>query len=633
MATDENADMSDAKSQLSQLHETWKQEIAKSQSQVDVLQKELTELKSCNQASDGNAKKELEVLWRRVKTASTLLTYLKSKARLMAVPHLAHTSCGIKQLEGVGFVDKNGIPLSGWSSNVDLSSFDDADEESWIGIRHQYGSLDEQDAAYIGEMLKSVQMVADVMEALVKRVVLAESETATEKEKVSISKEEIKRKSTQLENMSMKLQEMEHFALNTNSILTEMRQRVEDLVEETTRQRERAAENEEELSRVKQEFESLKSYVSGLITVRETLLSSEKQFQTIERLFEKLVAKTTQLEGEKMQKEAEVQKLMEENVRLNALLDKKEAQLLALNEQCKCYTKTEQLPRNQTNATKANGKALSRCMNWRQGEQSSDDGASAIKLSRLKIAIPSEDSDKKNANRRLKDVEICVPIVYGTIAFYLGRKASESQSHKWTVYVRGASNEDLGVVVKRVVFQLHPSFNNPTRVVESPPFELSECGWGEFEIAITLYFHPDVCEKQLDLYHHLKLYPEDESGPQSTKKPVVVESYNEIVFPEPSEGFLARVQNHPAVNVPRLPAGLNLPSPVPIDTVNDKERGDTKDHPLTQWFMNFSEADELLKLAAARQQVQAHIVKLRRQLSLVEGLPQLSKPPSGYECT
>ena len=52
-------------------------------------------------------------------------------------------------------------------------------------------------------------------------------------------------------------------------------------------------------------------------------------------LWSRLVAKTTQLEGEKMQKEAEVQKLMEENVRLSALLDKKEAQLLALNEQCK----------------------------------------------------------------------------------------------------------------------------------------------------------------------------------------------------------------------------------------------------------------------------------------------------------
>lgn len=49
----------------------------------------------------------------------------------------------------------------------------------------------------------------------------------------------------------------------------------------------------------------------------------------------RLVAKTTQLEGEKKQKETEVQKLMEENVRLSALLDKKEAQLLAMNEQYK----------------------------------------------------------------------------------------------------------------------------------------------------------------------------------------------------------------------------------------------------------------------------------------------------------
>ncbi|XP_058777781.1 transcription initiation factor TFIID subunit 14b-like [Vicia villosa] len=265
-----------------------------------------------------------------------------------------------------------------------------------------------------------------------------------------------------------------------------------------------------------------------------------------------------------------------------------------------------------------------------QGENPSDDASTAIKPSRLKISLPSEDSDKKNLNKRVKDVEICVPIVYGTIAFYLGRKASESQSHRWTVYVRGASNEDLSAVIKRVVFQLHPSFNNPTRVVESPPFEVTECGWGEFEIAITLFFHSDACEKQLDLYHHLKLYPEDESGPQTTKKPVVIESYNEVVFPEPLEGFLARIQNHPAVVVPRLPPGLTLPNPVPIDHMNDKQRGDTKDHPLSQWFLNFSEADELLKLATARQQVQAHIVKLRRQLNMLEGQ---SKQPSGYECT
>lgn len=60
-------------------------------------------------------------------------------------------------------------------------------------------------------------------------------------------------------------------------------------------------------------------------------------------------------------------------------------------------------------------------------------------------------------------------------------------------------------------------------------------------------------------YHHLKLYPEEDSGPMSMKKPAVRKSYDEIVFSEPSEGFLARVQNHPAVIMPRLPSGFLLP--------------------------------------------------------------------------
>ncbi|XP_042509440.1 transcription initiation factor TFIID subunit 14b-like [Macadamia integrifolia] len=265
----------------------------------------------------------------------------------------------------------------------------------------------------------------------------------------------------------------------------------------------------------------------------------------------------------------------------------------------------------------------------KHGGEQSDGGGSSSKSQRGKAGRVTEDNEKKSSSKRLKDVEISVPIVYGTISFWLGKKASEYNSHKWTVYIRGASNEDLGVVIKRVVFTLHPSFNNPTRVVEAPPFELSESGWGEFEIVISLHFHSDVCDKQLDLYHHLKLYPEDESGPQSTKKPVVVETYDEVVFSEPSESFFARVQNHQAVIVPRLSPSLNLPPPGSIDNMNEKKRGDTKDHPLSQWFMNFSEADELLKLAAARQQVQAHIAKLRRQLNVLDGQPQQFKPTAG----
>ncbi|GER42314.1 YEATS family protein [Striga asiatica] len=258
----------------------------------------------------------------------------------------------------------------------------------------------------------------------------------------------------------------------------------------------------------------------------------------------------------------------------------------------------------------------------KNGAEQADASGSVSKSQRPKIIKPSDENEKKSSAKKLKDSEICIPVVYGNIAFWLGKKASEYQSHKWTVYVRGATNEDLGVAVKRAVFQLHSSFNNPTRVIDNPPFEVSESGWGEFEIAITLHFHSDITDKPLHLYHHLKLYPEEESGPLSIKKPVVVESYDEIVLSDPSEAFFARVQNHPAVIVPRLPVGFTLP---PAEDTENKNKGDTKDHPLNQWFTNFSEADELLKLAAARQQVQAHIARLRRQLSLIDGQNQQVK--------
>lgn len=287
-------------SQLTQTQTIQREEMEQDHShkKVDTLQEKLCEFTSNMQESDEHAKKELQVLWRRVKTMTTLLTYLESKARIMTIPHLALTS----------------------SSSTPWSNFD---------------LVDDQDGSYMGEILSSVQTVTDVMESLVKRVILAESESMNAKKKVSLGQEEIKKKAIQIETMSEKLDEMDRFAMGTNCILNEMRQRVEDLVEETSRQRQRAAENEQELTRVKQDFESLKSYVSSLISVRETLVSSEKQFQTIERLFERLVVKTTQLESEKMQKEVEVQKLMDENMKLSALLDKKEAQLLAMNEQCK----------------------------------------------------------------------------------------------------------------------------------------------------------------------------------------------------------------------------------------------------------------------------------------------------------
>ncbi|VVA99434.1 unnamed protein product [Arabis nemorensis] len=299
----------------------WNSELESRRLQVDSLEAELVDVKAyLDFGSEEDARKELGVLSGRVRTTATMLRYLRSKARVLAIPDLAHLSCEVEQIEMKG--------LDGGSSS-------EGDRSAIPETRMYRGSLGVEDGVYTNEMLQSIEMVTDVLESLVRRVTEAESETAVQKERALLGEEEISRKTVQIENLSLKLEEMEEFAHGTNSVLNEMRERIEELVVETMRQKEKAFENEEELCRVKREFESLKSYVSTFTNVRETLLSSERQFRTIEELFERLVTKTTQLEGEKAQKEVEVQKLMEENVKLKALLDKKEAQLLALNEQCK----------------------------------------------------------------------------------------------------------------------------------------------------------------------------------------------------------------------------------------------------------------------------------------------------------
>lgn len=275
---------------------------------IDVLQEQLVGVTSSTHESNKDLKKESEVLWRRVKTTASLLTYLKSKAKTITNPQFALPFCDIPH-----------------------SNFDHPEVKPWIHIN----TIDEQDEVYINEVVKTVQMITEVMESLLERVIMAESETDIEKHKVKLSQEEIIKKEIQIEIMSEKLDEMDRFAIDTNCVLNEMRQWIDNLVEETSRQRQRASENEEELIRVKRDFEALKCYVNSLISVRETLVSSEKQFQDMEKLFERLVLKTTQLETEKKKKEGEVEKLMEENLRLNNVLDQKEAQLLAMNEQCK----------------------------------------------------------------------------------------------------------------------------------------------------------------------------------------------------------------------------------------------------------------------------------------------------------
>lgn len=133
---------------------------------------------------------------------------------------------------------------------------------------------------------------------------------------------------------------------------------------------------------------------------------------------------------------------------------------------------------------------------------------------------------------------MCLPIVYGSIAFFLDKKKSEDHTHRWTLYVRGPNDEDLSVGIAKVVFQLHPSFPQPVRELTAPPFEVTEKGWGEFEASIRIVWR-DPDEKATVLTHGIKLYPPGATNAtkDSTRPPVVHEFYDEVVFTNPKESF------------------------------------------------------------------------------------------------
>lgn len=149
------------------------------------------------------------------------------------------------------------------------------------------------------------------------------------------------------------------------------------------------------------------------------------------------------------------------------------------------------------------------------------------------------------------------------MAFFLGSNQADECTHRWTLYVRGPNgDEDLSCAIQKVIFQLHPSFPQPVREVTSPPFEVTEKGWGEFEAGIRIVWHESSTEKPISIVHGIKLYPPGLPPqivtaaasnnnaattpalplPAPTNEPVISEFYDEIVFTDPTEVFYQQLK-------------------------------------------------------------------------------------------
>lgn len=61
---------------------------------------------------------------------------------------------------------------------------------------------------------------------------------------------------------------------------------------------------------------------------------------------------------------------------------------------------------------------------------------------------------------------------------------------QWNISISlldASGNEVPATIFDKVTYALHPTFPNPTRVLKLPPFSVSEQGWGEFDIPITVH--------------------------------------------------------------------------------------------------------------------------------------------------
>lgn len=177
--------------------------------------------------------------------------------------------------------------------------------------------------------------------------------------------------------------------------------------------------------------------------------------------------------------------------------------------------------------------------------------------------------------------------MYGSVATWLGKKTEGegAHTHKWTVYVRGIQNEDLSPYIRRVTFNLHQSFEKPKRVIEKPPFAVTETGWGEFEIQIQIML-TTPSEKTFELFHFLRLFHQEDSP--LSKKPVVSEHYDEIIFNDPPEQLHRRFLRSP------LPDACFISTPPGVPETSSQ----------------FSESRQLSQITTAHSRVRREIASL-----------------------
>lgn len=216
-------------------------------------------------------------------------------------------------------------------------------------------------------------------------------------------------------------------------------------------------------------------------------------------------------------------------------------------------------------------------------------------------------SQQQQQAKRKKNTIFTRRIVYGNMAQWLGEDVAVEgvKTHKWTCFLRpyDPAQDDFSYIKKTQII-LHPTFSNHTRNFTKLPMEVSESGWGEFEITIRMLFVDDSTH---DISFLLKLYPADGTRPREL---CMFEYVDELVFLEPTEHLHQVLQQQQQ----------QQPNTITTNTTSNKKKVDHFTQALLEKGISLdSKANEqLLMLQNALATVQSEVGKIEERLKRIE---------------
>lgn len=121
-----------------------------------------------------------------------------------------------------------------------------------------------------------------------------------------------------------------------------------------------------------------------------------------------------------------------------------------------------------------------------------------------------------STKERRKGACISKPLIVGTYSKETNN--GSATPYEWHCLLRSGvdPNEDMSYFIEKVEFVLHDSFENSKQIVSKPPFEISEKGYGEFELVLKIYWK-DKDEKPLTISHFVQLKPDGKNENSSMK--------------------------------------------------------------------------------------------------------------------